>query len=67
MYDVLKFIYHLNVGAQTSILMTNQHREPPRPGNITMDVILGDYGVSLGKGGGVAFISDSPPTAEAVG
>jgi hypothetical protein len=32
-----------------------------------MDIILGEYGDSLGQREGVAFTSDVPPTAAAVG
>jgi len=59
----LKFIYHVNVGAPTSILMTNQPKDPPLdPGNVTTDIIIGDYGNSSGQRDGVAFVSDTPPT-----
>ena len=42
-------------------------RSAPRPGNVTTDIILGDYGGSFGQKYGDAFVSYAPPTVEAVG
>ena len=36
-----------------------------KSGIVMMDIILGEYGDSLGQREGVAFISDVPPMAEA--